>query len=475
MSARGVGLRTRLSATAVVGAAITLAVLVAAFNLILDARLRRDGDSVLRERAATVLRGLGTVDGRLFVVEAPDQGAVDSQTWIFAGTRTLEQPAGADPRNQGGAEALARAGSGFATVEATDTRLYAVPARQGARSLGAVVVGSTLSPYESTASSALLWSANLGALMLVAVAALSRWLVNRALRPVARITAQAADWGEHDLSRRFYAGEPHDELSSLASVFDGLLTRLSQSLRREQRLTAEVSHELRTPLAKILAEAELSTACERSPDQQRVALEQIKRYAEDLQRVLETLLASARAAVPERARTSDARESAQRAAAPLRESLATAGKSIELVCSERVSVAVDGDVVERILSPLLENAARFARRRITLEISAVDGETVFAIGDDGPGVDPRNRERIFEPGVGGPGFNWGEQASAHAGAGLGLPLARRLAHAAGGEVEALASDDGASFVVRLPRSRADVIAPNAKRTHASHARPASGR
>lgn len=457
MKLRRTSLRTRLTAGAVAGAAITLATLITAFNLVLDARLRTDADNLLRERAATVLRGLGTVNGRLSVIEAPDQGAIDAQTWIFAGVRALEQPTDVDPRNQQAARGLTRMGSGFTTVEMTDTRLHAVPVRQAARRLGTVVVGASVAPYESTASSALLGSAILGLLTLAAIAVLSRWLVSRALRPVAQMTAQAADWGEHDyLSRRFFfAGEPHDELSALASVFDDLLARLAQSLRREQRLTAEVSHELRTPLAKVLAESELATSRDRSSREYRASLRLIRSYAQDLQRVLETLLASARAAVPGGTEASDARESAQRAAAPLRETLAAQGKSIELVCAQPLRVAVGTDVVERILSPLLENAARFARHRVTLDIGAADGEVVFEIRDDGPGVSPRDRERVFDA-----GFRGTEPSTeAHVGAGLGLALARRLARAAGGEVEARASNAGGSFAARLPIGRSPQAGP----------------
>jgi signal transduction histidine kinase len=437
-------LRARLTASAVAGAAITLAALITAFNLVLDARLRTDADNVLRERAVTVLRGLGTVDSRLSVIEAPDLGAIDAQTWIFAGERTLEQPANVDPRNQQATVALARTGAGFRTVDSTDTRLLAVPVRQAARRLGTVVVGASMAPYESTASSALLGSVILGGVMLAAIAAL--WLISRALRPVAQMTAQAADWGEHDLSRRFFAGEPNDELSTLASVFDGLLARLAGSLRREQRLTAEVSHELRTPLAKIVAEAELATGRDRSSQEYRASLQLIGRHAHDLQRVLETLLASARAGASEGPHPGDARAPADRAAAHVQELLAAQGKSLAIVCERPLKVAVEADLVERILSPLLENAARFARERIMLEIRAVDGEVVFEIRDDGPGVDPRDRERIFEP-----GFRAGQpDGAAHAGAGLGLALVRRLARAAGGEVEARASSDGGRFAVHLP-------------------------
>ena len=446
MRLRPINLRTRLTISAVVGAAVALATLVAAFNLVLDARLRAEGDNVLRERAAAVLRSLSTVDGRLSVGEAADLGAIDAQTWLFAGDRTVEQPAGVDSRNQRAAQDLARVGRGLTTVKATDTRMEAVPVRRSTQRLGTVVVAASLAPYNSTASSALVGSVILGLLMLAAVAVLSRWLIRRALRPVARMTADAADWGEHDLSRRFFAREPYDELTSLASVFDGLLGRLAQSLRREQHLTAEVSHELRTPLAKILAEAELSGARERSPAQYRAALELIGRHAQELQRVLETLLASARARAPGKDGASDARESAERAVEPLRETLAEQGKSVELVSGRPMRVAVEADVVERILSPLLENATRYARRRIAVEIRAMDGEVVFEIRDDGPGVDPLDRERIFEPGFRGADSH----TEVHAGAGLGLPLVRRLARAAGGDVEARTSGDGGRFAIRLP-------------------------
>jgi two-component system heavy metal sensor histidine kinase CusS len=114
-------------------------------------------------------------------------------------------------------------------------------------------------------------------------------------------------------------------------------------------------------------------------------------------------------------------------------------------------VAVEADTVERILSPLLENAARFARRRIAVEIRETGGEVVFEVCDDGPGPDPFERERIFEPGFRG---GAGSQAEAHPGAGLGLPLVRRLARAAGGEVEIRVSHDGGKFAVRLPAVQA---------------------
>ena len=72
------------------------------------------------------------------------------------------------------------------------------------------------------------------------------------------MTAEAEDWGAHDLDRRFGMGPPRDELTGLAATLDGLLARIAASRRHEQRFAAEVAHELRTPLAGIRGRAELA-------------------------------------------------------------------------------------------------------------------------------------------------------------------------------------------------------------------------
>jgi signal transduction histidine kinase len=101
--------------------------------------------------------------------------------------------------------------------------------------------------------------------------------------------------------------------------------------------------------------------------------------------------------------------------------------------------------VERILAPLVENASRHAHSRATVRIVRNGPWLEVAIEDDGPGVDPGEGAKIFEP-----GFQGAVGDANHGGAGLGLSLARRLARSAGGDVEADAGADGGRFVVRLP-------------------------
>jgi signal transduction histidine kinase len=120
-------------------------------------------------------------------------------------------------------------------------------------------------------------------------------------------------------------------------------------------------------------------------------------------------------------------------------------------------VGASADLAERALAPVIENAIRYGRSTVTVSLARNgDGSVRFDVRDDGPGVAPDERERIFEPAVRGEAAAVRGEAAADArGAGLGLALARRLARVAGGEVEAV--EDGAGtggcFSVRLPGGR----------------------
>jgi signal transduction histidine kinase len=292
----------------------------------------------------------------------------------------------------------------------------------------------------------------LAVVVLLAVALAARWLIDRALRPVANMTRQAADWSEHDLDRRFSLGEPRDELTQLASTLDGLLERLGASLRHEQRLSAEISHELRTPLASIVAEAQYALRHVRQSDESRATLEHILQSAKQLGRTLDTLIAAARAQLDPRGVTSDARACAQAAIASLDRDASRSLEGAVRAPERPIRLAVEPELVARILSPLVENAARHARCSVKISVEP-EGETVaLVVEDDGPGVPDAAREEIFEPGHRA-GSSMLATAPISQGAGLGLALCRRLARTAGGDVHAERSDAGARFVLRLPAAK----------------------
>ncbi|TMM02627.1 MAG: HAMP domain-containing histidine kinase, partial [Actinobacteria bacterium] len=409
----------------------------------------RDANSVAQSRASAELSAVRLARGHIVLPEAPDDSALDSQVWVFEGGRALERPRSGSANDQAAA-ALVGGPRRFTEVSSTDTRLYSVPIAHNGRRLGTVVAGVSLGPYEQTKHTALIASIVVGVLALATAAAAGSWLISRALRPVALMTSRAAEWSERDIGRRFSLGEPHDELTQLAATLDGLLDRLAASLRREQRFSAELSHELRTPLASVIAEAQFALKHAQETSEYRAGFEQIVQSATQMNRTLETLLAAARAELDPKRRTSAAAEGARAAIEAHAALAADGGVELSLTVPQRpLRVAVEADLVEGILGPLMENACRFARSRVNVSVQAGDGSVHFRVADDGPGVQPEDREAIFEPGQRRPS----EQqpgAVATAGVGLGLSLSRRLARAAGGDVELGDEGPGACFIARLP-------------------------
>lgn len=437
------GLRGRLHLIVIAGVAILIAALTAGFNLALTARLDRDATDLARARAASELTAVRIVDGRSTVAEAPDDKSLGSLGWVFAGRRTLEAPRAARGTTAA-ARSLARSGSGQRDID--DTRLYAVPVRRAARQVGTVVAGVSLEPYQRTRHAALVGSLLLAAVLWVALALAVRWLISGALRPVARMTEQAAEWSERDLDRRFGLGAPRDEFTRLAATLDGLLDRLAASLRREQRFSAELSHELRTPLAGLIAEAQLALRQERAPGEYRQAIEAMLDSARQMTRTLDVLVAAARAELGPGRGTSDAVEGARAAAESCRGAAGRSGASIEVAePAAALRVGAERDIVERVLSPLIENGCRYGAGRVRVSIERNGTSVSFDVRDDGPGVPEEDRQAIFDPGRRGSAGR-----GTPGGAGLGLALSRRLAHAARGEVEAVPGTEGGHFVARLP-------------------------
>jgi signal transduction histidine kinase len=438
-------LQGRLTAVALLVAAVAIGGLTIAFNLVLAGSLSGDADNRLRTQVSAAATTVRVHDGRVTAVEAPNDGAVDRRVWVYQGTRAIERPPG-DGELQRAADALAGQSGVFDDLPGDhEVRLFASPVVAGGRQVGTIVAAQSLRAYDRTTDLAEIGSLALALVLLAAMFLVTRSTIGRALGPVRVMTRDAADWGEHAPERRFGASARPDELGELARTFDALLDRVGASLRHEQRLSAELSHELRTPLSRIVAEAELLQRRDRPLDERREAYDSIIRSASQMSGILETLMAAARAdAGLDRGRSE--------LGAVLREVAAgwASPRGVELdvaAPAAPVAVGVDAEVVQRILAPVLDNAARHARGHVRVSTGTHGTRVTLTIADDGPGVPSDALLRVFEPGV------RLHEGDGHGGSGLGLPLARRLARAANGDVVAVADPDGggASFVIELPR------------------------
>jgi signal transduction histidine kinase len=437
-------LRGRVMFAAIGVLAVGLIALSGLFNLLLAHSLSSDASATLRDRVAAHRATLDLSGGGLRAVEGPSDAALDRDAWVFAGGRVVERPAVESPGVERSVNSLA---SVDRTTEKTlpgSIRLRAVPIRGPAGDRrGTLIVGVSLIPYEHTRRIALVGTAILSFLLLAGAAIAVRWAVRSALRPIAEMTARAADWSEHDLHQRFHLGPPRDELTTLAATFDGLLRRIEGVLRHEQRFSAELAHELRTPLTGLRGEAELALLRDDLDPESREAFDRMLASSSRMQNVIETLLASARMEEVGSDVSCDPVPAVREAIAAVANAART--HEIDMRLEEpHGGLLVDAApaVVSQALYPLLENSVRHARGAVQVTVTPVDGNVTVAVRDDGPGLEMRDPASVFVPGV-----------SSSGGAGLGLPLARRLARSCGGDVVAV-SGPGGRFELRLPGGEA---------------------
>jgi two-component system, OmpR family, sensor kinase len=418
-------LRGRVTLASLAALAVGLVALGAATNLLLRHALNGDASSVLRDRAAAQLTTLHEATRGVRVAEAND-AALDRQSWVFAGGHAVERPvAPADLTRK--AARLARVTRPTEASVGDELRLRAVPAygtRGGRHRIATVVVGVSLLPYRHAERVALLGTVVLGLFVLLTATVATRRAVGAALRPVAEMTDRAADWSEHDLHRRFDLGPPRDELTRLAATLDGLLARIDAALRHEQRFSAEMAHELRTPLSGVRAEAELALRERQDPEPLRRGMQRILEATDRMDAAIKTLLTVARGQATHAPGSCDPFHPMEHVTDSMRQAAAAHGVAVDLHAAPGIATVGAGeDVVTQALHPLLENAIRHAESRVVVALRPGGGAVAIRIADDGPGVPPGSEEEIFQPGT-----------SSTGGAGLGLPLARRLARSCGGDV-----------------------------------------
>ncbi|WP_100444117.1 sensor histidine kinase [Glycomyces xiaoerkulensis] len=277
---------------------------------------------------------------------------------------------------------------------------------------------------------------------------LAWWWSGRAVRPFMRVRAAAERIEASDLSLRIGMRRGTTEAVALAAAFDAMLDRLERSARVQRRLIEEASHELRTPLSVMITGAEvLLDHPEPDPALYREGLERTRTAAERMRATIGDLLVDARG----RARTIERRPVDLVALVrTVFEEFAGAAASgpVELVLRESgpVEAGVDGPTVARAVANLVENAVKHSPggSAVEVEVARNGTDAVVAVTDHGPGIPEPERESVFER------FWRGDRAP---GTGLGLPIARQIAQAHGGEVEVASpgpAGDGCRFELRLP-------------------------
>jgi len=441
----------RLRVTLAASAALLVALVIGAFAMISLQRrsMVREIDSSLRDRIVGLIdsaqRGQLTSDVPVTGRETGIVQIIAGNRQVVASTPGLETVAVLDRVNP-------RVGSpAYGSVQDLDVfgagkDTWRIAALQVDSRIGPVYIyaATTLDGVNRLSRTlTLLFVAGIPLLELLLVFAVW-YAVGRALSPVESLTTQVDQVSPEHLEFRVSEPRTGDEIAHLAATMNGLLERLQAARERERRFAADASHELRSPLAAARLGLEVAVAHPDRTDWNAVAddtlaeLDRLEALARDLLDL--TRLDPARTVAA--SRTVDL-TALLRAEVELRRL-----RRPEFGYSGALQAAAVNGVPELLLRALrngLDNAERHAVARVDVSIERVGGDVQVTIANDGTGILPEDRDRVFQPFV-----RLDESRSAdEGGTGLGLAIVADILRAHGGRAAFVDPPDGASTALRF--------------------------
>ena len=318
-------------------------------------------------------------------------------------------------------------------------RVVAVPAGDGQ----ALVLAQSLQPTDRMLD-------RLGLVMLLfgvagmIIAGLAGWAVARnGLRPVRRLTASVEDIARTQRLDPIPI-EGSDEVARLAQSFNEMLHALSASQHRQRQLVADAGHELRTPLTSLrtnldlLVQADASSGL--SQESRTELLDDVRAQIGEMTTLIGDLVELARDEP-----VSPTVEPVELTAV-LGQAVARVRRRADVEFDVHVSpwwVTGDADALERAITNLLDNAAKWSPERGVVTVTLDHGTLMVA--DEGPGISAEDLPHVFER------FYRSAESRGMPGSGLGLSIVRSIAERHGGDVRAgSAPSGGAAFWLTIP-------------------------
>lgn len=315
--------------------------------------------------------------------------------------------------------------------------------------LGVRIPADFLQPIASL-QRALLWSSLAG---LVVAGLLGALLATGIARPMEDLSRAALRIQRGRLDRPVTVESGEDEVARLGRAMERMRIAILERDERLKVMLAQVAHEIRNPLGGLELFASAAATAE-DPRERRRLIERLRSEVGALNRIIDDFLTFARPLNAEYEPV-DVRSAVMEAADLARAELPMGGSLDVRLPEEPLMARADLDQIKRAVLNLLRNAVQSG---VNVRTWAADeqGDVMIAVVDDGPGVSPAVRERIFEPFV----------TDKESGAGLGLAIVKKVAEAHGGRVELRHASDprfgaGAEFRLYLTGSPAPstLVAP----------------
>jgi signal transduction histidine kinase len=256
------------------------------------------------------------------------------------------------------------------------------------------------------------------------------WIVRRSLAGVSRIAHEAEEIDTDRRGRQLSETHVPSEIAPLVRAVNDALRRLDEGYERQRRFIASAAHELRTPIAVLRAKIDAAS----EPG--------MRRLGSDVQRLAtlaEQLLDLQRLDTDRHDEALDLAALVRRVVGDLAPLLIASDRTIEVLIDHAQPCRGDAAALERVLTNLVQNAMEHGGRHVTVRVVG----SAFEVEDDGPGIPPEERERVFEA------FHRLRPRST--GSGLGLNLVQQVVDRHGGRVSILAAESGGAIVrVELP-------------------------
>jgi signal transduction histidine kinase len=325
-----------------------------------------------------------------------------------------------------------------------------VRVQEGRQAMLAVLIPADFLDPVSRLRSALFWS-SLGALLVAGV--LGALLAAGIAAPIESLSRAAMRIQRGRLDRPVVVESGEDEVSKLGRAMERMRIAILERDERLKVMLAQVAHEIRNPLGGLELFASAAATAE-DPRERRRLIERLRSEVGALNRIIDDFLTFARPLNAEYEPV-DVRSAVAEAADLARAELPVGGSLDVRLPEEPLMARADLDQIKRAVLNLLRNAVQSG---MNVRTWAADehGDVMIAVVDDGPGVSPTVRERIFEPFV----------TDKESGAGLGLAIVKKVAEAHGGRVELRHASDpkfvaGAEFRLYLSGSPAPsaLVAP----------------
>ena len=308
-----------------------------------------------------------------------------------------------------------------------------------------LVAVTSLASAARTASLATQLLATIFLALLCLVVAFTWNMAARTLQPVEHMRRTAESINASNLSERIPVPERDKDLSRLATTFNELLERVESSFNEQRRFVSDASHELKSPVAATGIMLETLREHPEAVDTNKV-IEDLTTENNRLANIVGDLLTLARSdegRMQVDAKPVDLMDLLLEEAAGLE---TRKGVSVDTSGVQPVVCTADAELLSHSVRNLLENAARYASSTVKLSCAAEEGAVRIVVSDDGCGIAPEDRERVFDRFV-----SLEDGRSNPDSTGLGLPVARSIAERHGGSLCFTEPElGGATAVLSIP-------------------------